>query len=315
MSQIRGPDGLLIDCLAFTTKHYGPLVVLTKRTMLDSSHSIANSDSTPEIGSVELLKDTLKRCSAQTLEAALEFRKTRDLSKVSTIVLGIIERFLEPEMADKLAGGDGSLRFMEDLGLDSLTMIEAIMMVEEALGVSIKNDEIIGLRSVGDLSAFIDAKMSGNETEASGTFYPLEEVAAEMPHQKPFLFLGEATLDGAEAKGRYVITGEEDFLQGHFKNNPVFPASIMLESLGQLAVFLLLKGKIDGVDTEISDQSGIYFTGADGVRCHRICKPGEILDLDVKLKRIHAPLAVFSGRITVGGEKAVVVEEITLAFA
>jgi hypothetical protein len=32
------------------------------------------------------------------------------------------------------------------------------------------------------------------------------------------------------------------FLEGHFKENPVFPASIMIEALGQLCVFYLLKG-------------------------------------------------------------------------
>ena len=45
-----------------------------------------------------------------------------------------------------------------------------------------------------------------------------------------------------------------------------------------------------------------------------MCKPGDILDLSVKVKRARTPLAVFSGQITVNGEKAVVAEEITLAF-
>ncbi|MCH6258019.1 phosphopantetheine-binding protein [Puniceicoccaceae bacterium K14] len=283
--------------------------------MSDQTQTTTDLGSAPAPGSVELLKDTLKRCSPKTIDAALKFRETKDPSLVSAIVLGIVERFLEPEMAEKLNSGDDSLNLMEDLGLDSLTMIEAIMMVEEALGVSIKNEELISLRTIQDLKEFIDMKMSGSRTESKGVFYPLEEIAAEMPHQEPFLFLSEANLDRASANGCYRITGQEAFLKGHFKDNPVFPASIMLEALGQLAVFSLLKGQIDGLDRSSVNASEVYFTGADGVRCSRICKPGETLDLEVSLKRLHLPLAVFSGKITVGGEKAVVVEEITLAFA
>jgi hypothetical protein len=36
--------------------------------------------------------------------------------------------------------------------------------------------------------------------------------------------------------------------------------------------------------------------------------------MEIKVKRVREPLAIFSGQITVNGEKAVVSEEITLAF-
>ena len=36
--------------------------------------------------------------------------------------------------------------------------------------------------------------------------------------------------------------------------------------------------------------------------------------MSITVKRVRDPLAVFSGQISVGGEKAVVAEEITLAF-
>ena len=137
---------------------------------------------------------------------------------------------------------------------------------------------------------------------------PLEDIAAAMPHQDPFLFLREAHISDGKATGTYPISGQEFFLQGHFKDNPVFPASIMLEALGQLAVFYFLKSEGG------ADDASIYFTGADGVRCHRVCKPGETLEMSVELKRRRDPMAVFSGKITVNGEKAVSVDEITLVF-
>lgn len=267
----------------------------------------------PISGSEALLRDTLKRCSAKTLEGALAYRESGDVSLVPLVVLGIVERFLDPDVAEKLQTGGDSVEFMADLGMDSLTMIEAIMMVEESLGVSIKNEELLNLRSVGDLKKFINEKVTGTSTEESKTFYTVDQVAAVMPQQSPFLFLNQATLNEVGATGAYSITGQEAFLEGHFKGNPVFPASIMLEALGQLAVFKLIKNPPREIESTI-DHSEIYFTGVDGVRCHRICKPGDTLEMKIQVKRVHEPLAVFSGQITVNGEKAVVAEEITLAF-
>ena len=196
----------------------------------------------------------------------MAFQATGDVKLVPVVVLGIVERFLEPEMVDVLKKGDDSVKFMEDLGLDSLTMFEAIMMVEESLGISIKNEELLDLRSVGDLKKFIQAKLAGIEGETTKS-YSLEQIAATLPQQEPFLFLHTAAISGEGARGTYRISGEEAFLAGHFKDNPVFPASIMLESLGQLGVFHFLKtGLADAGEPE----SSIYFAGVDGVRCHRI---------------------------------------------
>jgi 3-hydroxyacyl-[acyl-carrier-protein] dehydratase len=50
------------------------------------------------------------------------------------------------------------------------------------------------------------------------------------------------------------------------------------------------------------------------VRAHRLCKPGDILSLSVKPKRMKMPLATFEGSIRVGADKAVIAEEITLTF-
>lgn len=287
--------------------------IFASRNMSDQTTTKRDLTGVPAPGSDELLRDTLKRCSPQTLEAALAYRKSGEVSLVPAVVLGIVERFLDPDVASKLQSGDDSVRFMEDLGMDSLTMIEAIMMVEESLGISIKNEELMNLRSVGDLKVFIKNKITGYTSEESKEFYRIEQIAAVMPQQDPFLFLEQATLETRSAEGIYTISGQEAFLAGHFKGNPVFPASIMLEALGQLAVFMLIKKPMEEIESTI-DCSEIYFTGMDGVRCHRVCKPGDVLEMKVQVKRVHEPLAVFSGQITVNGEKAIGAEEITLAF-
>ncbi|WP_068770971.1 phosphopantetheine-binding protein [Termitidicoccus mucosus] len=260
------------------------------------------------------LRESLKRCSPVTVEAALAFRVTRDPAFVPAIVIGIVERFVEPDLRSKLKGGADDVRLIDDLGIDSLTMMEIVILVEEVLQVQINNDELRNLRSIGEVKVFIDCKLRGVPPPAPARFLPIEQIAAVMPMQPPFLFLNEASVGASGAEGKYKITGDEFFLQGHFKGNPVMPASMMLEALGQLAVLALVEGIIPSEDGLAVDPATIYFTSCEGVRCHRICRPGDLLSLSVKPKRAKMPLATFEGQIRVGQEKAVVVEEITLTF-
>lgn len=260
------------------------------------------------------LKESLKRCSAATYEAAVQFRKTGNTEHLPAVVLGIIERFVEPDLRPKLKDADDDLRIIEDLGVDSLTMMEIVILVEEVLHMTINNDELRHLRTVGDVKRFIDCKVRGLPLPKPTKFLPIEQIASVMPIQHPFLFLNEASVSAHGASGKYKISGQEFFLQGHFKDNPVLPASIMLEALGQLAVLFLLEGQI-GDSAKPVDPKMIFFTSCEGVRCHRVCRPGDVLSLSIKPKRVKMPLATFEGQIRVGQEKAAIAEEITLTFA
>jgi len=260
------------------------------------------------------LREALKRCSPSTFEAAVQFRKTGNADHMPAVVIGVIERFVEPDLRPKLKDADDDLRLIEDLGIDSLTMMEIVILVEDVLQLTINNDELRNLRTVGDVKTFIDCKIRGLPLPRPTKFLPIEHIGAVMPVQPPFLFLNEASVSSTGANGKYKITGQEFFLQGHFKDNPIMPASIMLEALGQLAVLYLLEGAPTEPGKAIGSNT-IFFTGCEGVRAHRMCKPGDILTLSIKPKRMKMPLATFEGAIRVGQEKAVIAEDITLTFA
>lgn len=260
------------------------------------------------------MREALKRCSPATLEAAVAYRRKSDAAHVPTLIIGVIERFVEPDLRPKLRSADDELRLVEDLGIDSLTMMEIVILVEDVLQMQINNDELRNLRTVGDVKTFIDCKVRGLPLPQPTRFLAIEHIVSVMPIQPPFLFLNEASINGTGAQGKYKITGQEFFLQGHFKDNPVMPASMMLEALGQLAVLYLLENGV-GEEGRTVDPSKIFFTSCEGVRCHRVCKPGDVLALSIKPKRAKMPLATFEGSIRVGSEKAAVAEEITLTFA
>jgi 3-hydroxymyristoyl/3-hydroxydecanoyl-(acyl carrier protein) dehydratase/acyl carrier protein len=261
----------------------------------------------------EELGDSLKRCSEETRQAAFEFRETGKLSLLPPIILGIIERFLEPEIRPKLKEGDGSLKLIDDLGIDSLTMMEIVVLVEESLDLSIDNEELRDLRTLDDVRVFLDAKIRNIPVPEKNKHFGVESILATIPHHVPFLFLNEVSLGKDEAIGTYTISGLEDFMKGHFPDNPVFPASIMLEALGQLAVFQLIMTQKSELDQAV-DPRKILFTGCETVRCQRVCVPGETLTMTIKPRGVRYPIAKFEGKITVDGETAAWAEDISLTF-
>lgn len=121
-----------------------------------------NSSASPASDSAEAqLRESLRRCSEATIQAALAYRQTKSSEHTLAVVVGIIERYVDPELRPKLADGGESLRVIEDLGIDSLTMMEIVMLVEEVVQMTISNEELRGLATVGDIRAFIDRKAAG----------------------------------------------------------------------------------------------------------------------------------------------------------
>jgi 3-hydroxyacyl-[acyl-carrier-protein] dehydratase len=103
--------------------------------------------------------DALRRCSPSTRQAAREFRLTGDLERLPEIIDGLIEHFVENGARAKLASGDDSLRLVEDLGIDSLTMLEIVSLAEDVLQVSIDNGQIRPFRTVGDVKRFVASRL------------------------------------------------------------------------------------------------------------------------------------------------------------
>src|SRR5471030_450417 len=149
------------------------------------------------------LRESLKRCSPSTFEAASQFRKTGNPEHLPAVVIGVIERFVEPDLRIKLKDADDDLRLIEDLGIDSLTMMEIVILVEDVLQMSINNDELRNLRTVGDVKTFIDCKVRGLTLPKPTKFLPIEGIVAVMPIQPPFLFLNEASVSSSGANAKY----------------------------------------------------------------------------------------------------------------
>ncbi len=107
------------------------------------------------------LRDALKRCRPETIDAAVAYRQTGDTALLPIVITGVVERFVEPELRPRLADADDTLRLSEDLGLDSLTMMEIVLLVEEVFHINITADEMRHLCTLGQIKTFLACKARG----------------------------------------------------------------------------------------------------------------------------------------------------------
>ncbi len=122
---------------------------------------LTGRDETAPISEEEALRDLLKRCSPGAREAAVQFRRTRELDWLPVIVVGVIERYVERDLRPRMQSNPDDVRLIEDLAIDSLTMLEIIMLAEEVLQISIANEELVHLRTLGEVQRFMRHKVQG----------------------------------------------------------------------------------------------------------------------------------------------------------
>ena len=115
----------------------------------------------PTLSSDQSLREALKRCRPEVVAAALQYRNHGDATLLPTIVAGVIERFVEPDLRPRLINASDDLRLADDLGLDSLTMMEIVLLTEDVFHINIGSEELRHLCTLGQIKSFISCKVQG----------------------------------------------------------------------------------------------------------------------------------------------------------
>lgn len=107
-----------------------------------------------------------------------------------------------------------------------------------------------------------------------------------IPHRYPFLLVDKIIecVPGKYSKGYKNLSMNEQFFQGHFPNNPIFPGVLQLEALAQCAAPILLC-------LEAFKDKLCLFAGIDNVRFKNIVRPGDRFDMEIEMVKVKGPIA------------------------
>ncbi len=143
--------------------------------------------------------------------------------------------------------------------------------------------------------------------------FGIDDILEFMPHRYPFLLIDRITaLDPWRSMAAYKnITYNEPQFQGHFPGFPVLPGVMIIEAMGQVgAIFIALSRRQspeaipDGV--ELPDLAGrvAFFASADKIKFRQPVRPGDRLDIEVRLLRFGSRIWKVEARALVDGRKA-----------
>ena len=119
-----------------------------------------------------------------------------------------------------------------------------------------------------------------NVTLFTETTLATRRILEVLPHRYPFVLIDRVveTRGDAELTAIKNVTINEPFFMGHFPGNPVMPGVLQLEAMAQAAGIMMLR--------HVSSEDKLaYFMSADKVKFRKAIKPGDQVQIDVKITK------------------------------
>jgi acyl carrier protein len=102
----------------------------------------------------------IRHLPAAAQAAFRRFRTEHDPAALDPVIFAILDDYVPTPPARPLAESAGTTRLVEDLGFDSLAIIEVAFFTEDLFGISIANEEIVQVRTLDDLRGFVRRKIA-----------------------------------------------------------------------------------------------------------------------------------------------------------
>jgi len=117
-----------------------------------------------------------------------------------------------------------------------------------------------------------------------------EEIKKIMPHRDPMLLVDsvEEMVPLESIVTKFYVSPERDIFKGHFPGNPVLPGVYSVECMAQsFNIMMLYEGKYVGKTP--------LFIGINNVRFRKPIKPGDTMEVHVKLLSEREDKAIVTG--------------------
>jgi acyl carrier protein len=101
----------------------------------------------------------------ETVEAIRAYRQSRDPKLVHAIVHGIIEKYLPP---GQRVGTPGAMTSLNAFGIESVTLMEIFLDIQDALDLVITDEELRSLRGFDDATKLLSDKVAALSARPTG---------------------------------------------------------------------------------------------------------------------------------------------------
>jgi acyl carrier protein len=114
----------------------------------------------PAVSLPDAVETLLRHFPEDVRVAYLSLRATGDAAAADKLVLAIVADHMPRKEAELNDGAE----LLRDLGFDSVAIAEMVFFIEDLLQVNVTNAEILRVRTVGDLRAFVRQKLAAHPT-------------------------------------------------------------------------------------------------------------------------------------------------------
>jgi acyl carrier protein len=114
--------------------------------------------SVPKKNEQDKLRDKLEAFPVDFRELVWSYRRAPTPGGLEKIAVGLLAHHGGELFKAKYAAKDGEVRLVEDLGFDSLALVDISFQAEEFVGIIIQLEDFPQIRTLRELQAFLCAK-------------------------------------------------------------------------------------------------------------------------------------------------------------
>jgi acyl carrier protein len=76
-------------------------------------------------------------------------------------LVGRVRLLVSEQLGLSVAEVTSDASILDDLGADSLDVVEMVMAIEEVFGIEISDEDIESMRTIGDVETYVSSRLGG----------------------------------------------------------------------------------------------------------------------------------------------------------